>query len=194
MTQLLAVLPQMGMMEYEISYPVRQLEYEDGTRVQRINPWSEPRYRFSWTLFEELPVTAWSDIWEFYKDHKGQQTTFYMAYGYPIPDINIGAGTAGQSTITVTDIAGLTINPLVKEGKIIHLGDQWDNNGEVKTIRSITGSCNPYTLTLDSNLSYTYDSTGKIRHVYEVIFEDDNLEIDQAIEKLLTTGLIMVTP
>jgi hypothetical protein len=194
MTDILNILPQMGVVETRIEYPVNAIVFEDGIRTQRICDWLEPRYRFRWKVIETLPVTTWSDIWEFYKSHRGPEQEFYLVHGFAIPDIYIHTAIQGESSIWVNEKAGFTANALAREGNLIYLTNAAETYGELKQILSISSTSSPYMLSLDSNLAHTYTSSDKIKFAYKVVFAEDNLELDMLVSEALSTGIEFVTP
>jgi hypothetical protein len=194
--EFLAVFPQMGTIEYTMEFPVSIIEFEGGTRTQRVGQWAFPRYRFNWQLINLLPTenfpqeAEWTEIWEFYKRHRGQEKSFWFVYGFPIPDINILTANAGSTSLTVTAVVGLTTESRVREGHVLHISTP--SAGEINKISVIAGSQSPFTLNLTNALGGTY-TDGDLRFAYEVILDEDNLEIEQLVELLLTTGLKMTT-
>ena len=197
--ELLAVYPQMGTIEYTMEFPVSIVEFDGGTRTQRVGQWAQPRYRFNWQLMNRLPVenfpqtAEWSEIWEFYKRHRGQEKSFWFIYGFPIPDVNILTGTAGSSVLTVTSAVGFTTELRAREGYLVHIATSNDSAGEINKIIAISGSQAPYSLNMANNLGNNY-TDGKLRYVYEVIWDEENLEVEQFVALALSTGLRLVTP
>lgn len=197
--ELLAVFPQMGTIEYTMEFPVSIIEFEGGTHAQRVGQWAFPRYRFAWQLENLLPVetfpqtSEWSEIWEFYKRHRGQEKSFWLVYGFSIPDIDIITATAASTTMTVTAVMGLTSELRAREGHVVHIATSNDSGGEINKITAITGSASPFTLTLANPLAIAY-SSGKMRFAYDVIWDENNLEVESFVELALSTGLRMVTP
>ena len=197
--ELLAVFPQMGTIEYTLEFPVSIIDFDGGTRTQRVGQWAYPRYRFNWQLTNRLPVenfpqeAEWSEIWEFYKRHRGQEKAFWFIYGFPIPDIDIITGNAGSTNITVTAIVGLTTEARVREGHVLHISTPNDSAGEINKVAAVSGCQSPFTLNLTNPIGNTY-TDGKLRFAYDVVWDEENLEIEQMIDLLLTTGLNMVTP
>jgi len=194
MTAILNILPQMGIIETEIEYPVNAIVYENGIRTQRVCDWAEPRYHFKWKIIETLPVETWSDIWEFYKTHRGREQEFYLVHGFAIPDVSIHTALQSSYNIWVNDKAGFTADPLAKEGNLIYLTNAAETYGELKQITGISGASSPYMLSLDSALAHTYYPSDKIKLAYRVIFAEDELDIEMLVEAALSTGIEFVTP
>jgi len=115
-----------------------------------------------------------ADIWRFYRDRKGPLKPFYYAEGTPRPNLQLASSvSAGATTITLTDVTGLTTT-LYAEGQLIAISDPQRSIGDPVGISNING----LTIELKKQLAYGYNTNADIRILHPVVFQD-NLVLQQ---------------